>query len=130
MINGIDLTNRELKRLIKEKNMWLATLRNNNQPHLVPLWFLYLNSKIYMCTAENSTKIRNIKRNSQATVSLEDTFKAFIIECKAKIISSPFPKDIVEGYGKKFDWDISSTENSNVLIELTPIHKIAFNDDK
>ena len=129
MIASFELTERELNRLINEKNMWLATLRKNNQPHLVPLWFLYLNSRIYMCTGENSVKIRNIKRNSQVTVSLEDTFKVFIIECEAKIIMKPFPKDVVEGYEQKFDWDISKTENSNVLIEMTPNHKIAFNDD-
>ncbi len=128
MIIGINLTERELNRLTNEKNMWIATLRKSNQPHLVPLWFLYLNSKIYLCTSENSVKVRNIRLNSRATVSLEDTFKAFVIECETKIISKPFPKAIVEGYRRKFDWDISKTENSNVLIELTPYHKIAFND--
>lgn len=130
MHNKIKLTDRELDRLNNEKNMWLATMRKSDQPHLVPLWFLYLNSKIYMCTTEKSVKIQNIKQNPKATISLEDTFKAFILECDTKIISQPFPSDVSEGYKKKFDWDISKNDSYNVLIELTPIHKIAFNDDK
>lgn len=126
----MDLTEREISRLTKEKNMWLATIRKGNQPHLVPLWFLYINSKIYMCTGENSVKVRNIRHNSKGTVSLEDTFKAFIFECDTRIISRPFPNDVIDGFKLKFDWDISKSESHNVLIELTPSHKIAFNDDR
>ncbi len=130
MSNGIELTEREISRLSKEKNMWLATIRKSNQPHLVPLWFLYINSKIYMCTTENSVKVSNIKLNSKGTVSLEDTFKAFIFECDLRIITQPFPSEVIEGFKQKFDWDISESKSHNVLIELTPSHKIAFNDDK
>ncbi|MHA2098928.1 MAG: hypothetical protein ACW99A_09590, partial [Candidatus Kariarchaeaceae archaeon] len=66
---------------------------------------------------------------SKVSVSLEDTFKALIFDCDAKIISRPFPKLVVDTFKTKFDWDIRTSESYNVLIELIPYHKIAFNDD-
>ena len=54
-------------RLLTEKNIWLATVRPDGRPHLVPIWFISLNEKVYICTEGKSVKIKNI----QAIISLE-----------------------------------------------------------
>ncbi|HIP71175.1 MAG TPA: pyridoxamine 5'-phosphate oxidase family protein, partial [Anaerolineae bacterium] len=35
-------------RLGREMTIWLATVRRDGRPHLTPLWFIWLDGKIYV----------------------------------------------------------------------------------
>ena len=37
-------------RLQTERNIWLATTRPNGKPHLIPIWFVWLNERFYKPT--------------------------------------------------------------------------------
>ena len=107
--------------------MWLASIRNGSKPHLVPLWFVFHKSKFYMSTLENTVKVRNIRKNPKVTVSLDDANKVLTFDCEGKIISRPFPLDVLSAFKTKFDWKIDENVDNRVLIEIVPYHKIAFN---
>lgn len=87
--------------LIYGKVARLATYSpDDNFPHLVPLWYLYLNGHIYMATDKRSKKVRNIRKNPRVTVLIdayeEETkfgesiweIKGLMINGKAEIIES------------------------------------------
>jgi len=57
--------------LVSSKVARLATYSPEGYPHVVPLWFLYLNNRIYMATDRNSKKVRNIGKNSSVTVLVD-----------------------------------------------------------
>src|SRR5215207_9039705 len=90
-------------RLQTERNVWLATTRLNRKPHLIPIWFVWVEEKFYLCTSdEQSVKVRNLRANPRASVALEDGDKPLIAECSAQITEKPFPAAVVDAFRQKF----------------------------
>lgn len=110
-------------RLETARNLWLATVRPNGAPHLVPIWFVWLDNKAYLCTSKESVKARNIVYNSRVAFALEDGDDPVLIEGTARIIES-VPQGVVEAFAKKFDWNISSDGTYNAVIEITPLRVV------
>jgi F420H(2)-dependent biliverdin reductase len=107
-------------RLQTARNIWLATTRSNGKPHLVPIWFVWVDERFYICTASDSVKVRNLQANPRASVSLEDGDKPVIAECTARLVEQPFPAAVVQAFQDKFQWDISTDRSYQALVELTP----------
>ncbi|HEX8600317.1 MAG TPA: pyridoxamine 5'-phosphate oxidase family protein [Chloroflexia bacterium] len=59
------------ERLRTEIIIWLATIRADGRPHLVPVWFLWDNSEsvIYIFSKPDQ-KIRNLKQNPNVVLAL------------------------------------------------------------
>ena len=51
--------------LKKEKILHLATIDDQNTPHIVPVWYLYSARKIYVGTNTRTKKVKNIKVNKK-----------------------------------------------------------------
>ncbi len=77
---------KDLQRLKTARNFWLATVRANGSPHLVPIWFVWLNDKVYLHTSRKSVKARNILQNPRGVFALEDGDDPVVIEGEAKIL--------------------------------------------
>ena len=107
------------RRLDEAKVIWVATVRRNGSPHLVPIWHVILNGRIYICTSRSSVKARNIALNPQVAVSLEDGNKPLVIEGRAQIISE-VSEEIVKAFRSKFEWDITGDDTYNAVVEITP----------
>ena len=107
------------QRLQTERNIWLATTRPNGNPHLVPIWFVWQAHKIYICTGSNSVKARNLAANPNVELSLEDATIPIVIEGQARSIE-PVGRSVVEAFQRKFDWDITTDNEYNHVIEITP----------
>lgn len=67
-------------RLSRESTIWLATVRGDGRPHLAPLWYIWLDEKIYICTGSESQKYVNMFNNQNVALSLADTANVLIIE--------------------------------------------------
>ena len=74
-------------RLLTERNIWLATTRPSGRPHLIPIWFVWVDERFYICTGGNSVKARNLNATLQATVALEDGNRPLIAECRVELLS-------------------------------------------
>lgn len=107
-------------RLLTEKNIWLATVRSDGRPHLVPIWFVWVNEKIYICTEEKSVKIKNLQGNPRASVALENGSQPAIAEGTARILQRPYPADVIAEFKHKYEWDITTDASYNILVEITP----------
>jgi nitroimidazol reductase NimA-like FMN-containing flavoprotein (pyridoxamine 5'-phosphate oxidase superfamily) len=44
------------KRLETKANIWLASVRADGRPHLVPVWFAWCEDKLYICIQSKSVK--------------------------------------------------------------------------
>ena len=118
-MSTLNLSASDRERLESERNLWLATVRPNGSPHLVPIWFVWANDKAYICTAANSVKAKNIAQNPNVAFALENGDDPILIEGTAAIIQE-LPAELVEAFQRKFDWNIVGSETYNALIEITP----------
>ena len=107
------------RRLQTEQNLWLATVRPTGTPHLVPIWFVWVNSRIYLCTAANSVKVRNLRQNPQVAIALEDGTKPIVIEGLAQPIEQADAAVVAE-FQRKYEWDITTDDTYTQVIEIKP----------
>jgi len=54
----------------------LATQGRDGFPHIVPVWFLWNNGRIFVATSRNSLKVRNIQRNDRVAVLLDSAVRS------------------------------------------------------
>lgn len=107
-------------RLLTEKNIWLATVRPDGRPHLIPIWFVWLNEKFYICTESKSVKIKNIQANPRVSVALENGTQPAIAEGTARILQQPYPVGLLAAFKDKYEWDVTTDASYNVMVEITP----------
>lgn len=108
------------ERLETERNIWLATVRPDGRPHLVPLWFAWHDNLIYICIQPNSVKARNLAQGPTVSLSLEDGDRPLICEGEAAVIPTSYPPAVVAIFQKKYDWNITSDSDYTQLIAITP----------
>jgi nitroimidazol reductase NimA-like FMN-containing flavoprotein (pyridoxamine 5'-phosphate oxidase superfamily) len=104
------------------RNIWLATVRADGRPHLVPIWFVEDEGRWYICTAPESVKARNLQGNARVTWSLEDGDNALVLEGTARAV--PPPAAVIRKFKEKFDWDITTDKHYGLVFELTPTRKV------
>ena len=109
------------RRLQAEQNLWLATVRPTGTPHLVPIWFVWVAGKIYLCTGADSVKVRNLTRNPQVAIALEDGTHPVMIEGRAQSIDAErADAAVVAEFQRKYDWDITTDDTYTQVIEINP----------
>ena len=107
-------------RLTTESNIWLATVRADNTPHLVPIWFVWVEGKVYVCTAADSVKARNMRGKADVAFALENGNAPVVLEGCAQPIESA-PPTVIEAFQRKYDWDIRTDTTYNQVIEIEPM---------
>jgi F420H(2)-dependent biliverdin reductase len=105
------------ERVETAKNVWLATVRPDGRPHLVPVWYVVDAGRWYLCTAPGSVKARNLARNPQLALALEDGTNPVIVEGDARPVS-PSPT-VVDKFKAKYDWDITTDAHYSSVFEVT-----------
>jgi F420H(2)-dependent biliverdin reductase len=111
-------------RLGREMNIWMATVRGDGRPHLVPIWFVWLNDKIYIATGTDTQKFLNLRHNQNISVALPDAANVLIIEGEAHAADRNTTELLAEYFFNKYEWDFRYDESATWrLIEITP-HKI------
>lgn len=115
----LTLSPADLHRLETERNLWLATVRPNGAPHLVPIWFVWHENKAYLCTSQDSVKARNMLHEPRIAFALENGDDPVLMEGTAQILDDA-PPEIVEKFQTKFNWNILSDSTYNAVIEITP----------
>jgi nitroimidazol reductase NimA-like FMN-containing flavoprotein (pyridoxamine 5'-phosphate oxidase superfamily) len=67
-------------RLIAAEHYWLATVRPDGRPHVVPRWGVWLDSRLYYDGAPTTRHARNLSVNPACTLNLEDGKQSVILE--------------------------------------------------
>ena len=70
----LDLTTEQAlaaeRRLREEEIVWLATVRHDGQPQVVPVWFLWDGSTFLIYSRPRNQKLRNIRTNPRVALNL------------------------------------------------------------
>ncbi len=116
-------------RLGRETEIWLATVRYDGRPHLAPLWFVWLDEKIYVCTASRTQKFVNMRSNQSVSLSLTDPLKVIIIEGEAHVAARDMIDKLADYFFNKYEWDFRHDDSARwQLIEITPLKILAWGD--
>jgi nitroimidazol reductase NimA-like FMN-containing flavoprotein (pyridoxamine 5'-phosphate oxidase superfamily) len=67
-------------RLADARHYWLATVRPDGRPHVVPSDGLWLDDHWYFGGSATTVKHRNLQSNPRVTLHLEDAGSAVIVE--------------------------------------------------
>jgi hypothetical protein len=68
------------ERLVDSAHYWLATVRRDGTPHVVPLDGVWLDGSCYFGGDPVTVHIRNLRRSGRAVLHLEDADSAVIVE--------------------------------------------------
>jgi len=106
-------------RLHREHIIWLATVRPERRPHLVPIWHVWHQDKLYISTGEHSVKMRNIRHQPQVMLALPSAMDVVLVQGVAR----PAPAladELAPAFLRKFDWDFRNDSEYGALVEIVP----------
>ena len=116
-------------RLSRESTIWLATVRGDGRPHLVPLWYVWLDGKLYVCTGRATQKYTNLIGNQSVALALPDPANVIVIEGEAHTAGRAQTDLLAEHFYHKYEWDFLYDETADWrLIEITPFKIMAWGD--
>ena len=93
------------ERLRAEEILWLASVRPDGRPHLVPVWFLWEGETILLFSKPENQKIRNLRQNPAVSVSLDNSDHGddvTILEGIAAVIDDPAITATLPAYAAKY----------------------------
>ncbi len=111
-------------RLGREMTIWIATVRYDGRPHLTPVWYIWLEGRIYIAIGDDSVKFENLRGNQAVAVALPDTDQVILLEGEAHVPDRSTTDKLGEYFFHKYEWDFRHDETADWrLVEITP-HKI------
>src|SRR5258706_877561 len=106
----LDLTNPKNahidERLRTNPIIWLTTVRPDNRPHMVAVWFLWDGEKFLIFSQPNTQKLRNLRHSSHVTLALDDTRgggDVIVIDGEAELLTDPDVNATLAAYTQKYD---------------------------
>jgi len=67
-------------RLVASPQYWMATVRPDGRPHVVPRWGVWLDGGLYYDGAPTTLHVRNITANPACTLHLENGWEAVVVD--------------------------------------------------
>ncbi len=102
-----------------EPNIWLAAVRSDGRPHLTPIWFVWVDEKIWLCTQHSAVKARIVAVRPRVSFALEDGNAPVTGEGIASLVAvRDTPSAVVNAFRTKYDWDLGDSDD-NAVIEIT-----------
>lgn len=96
------------RRLEPAIHYWLASVRPDGRPHLVPRWGVWMDDRFWYDGSPATRHARNVARNPHVTLSLEDGREAVIVEGVSEAVRAapePFGARLAQAFGKYHDCD-------------------------
>ncbi len=103
------------------KMIHVATVKPSGEPHVVPVLALFYDGKVYFSADRDSVKVRNILNNNNVAAITADSYKAVVIEGKARQLrKEEVANRIAELFQEKHPWKPRfERESTQVLVEIT-----------
>ena len=126
--NASSTLERAIARLYREHIVWLASVRPEGRPHLVPIWHVWHDGKLYISTGQHSVKMHNIRHQPRVALALPDAMDVVLVEGLAQ----PVPElddELAPYFVEKFGWDFRKDAQYAGLVQITPTKVLAWQGD-
>ena len=96
------------QRLNKSRQFVIATVRPDRRPHVMVVWALWLDGRLYFSTGSTSRKAQNLRKNRNCVMCTEDAAEAVILEGVVETERSVAKiREFLRIYEKKYKFDMS-----------------------
>jgi Pyridoxamine 5'-phosphate oxidase len=97
-------------RLASARNYWIATVRPDGQPHMMPVWGVWLDGTFYFSTGGRSRKARNLAVDPRCVVCPEHADEAVILEGVAEQVTDlGLLRHVAAVFSDKYQWPLEPT---------------------
>ncbi len=121
------------QRLVAAQHYWMATVRPDGTPHVVPRWGVWVDGRFYYDGAPTTRHARNLAGNPACSLNLESGTETVIVEGTSVSTSAPadglgarlsaaFEKYNDQGYAPGPE----AWVNGGGLMVLTPVRAMAW----
>jgi PPOX class probable F420-dependent enzyme len=92
---------------------WLATVRPDGRPHVMPVWAVWLEGGLWLSTSGTSAKGRNLEREPRCTVTLDESGMQFVVDGTSRRVTDDAElTQFVEAYTPKYGWPMTIHDGS------------------
>ena len=96
-------------RLKKSRQYWIATTRPDGRPHVMVVWALWQDGRLYFSTGKTSRKAQNLAKNPHCTMSTEAADQAVILEGVVETEREiDRIREFIRRYEKKYKWKLGA----------------------
>jgi PPOX class probable F420-dependent enzyme len=74
-------------RLARSHDFWLATVTPQGVPHLMPVWAVWHEGRLWFSSANRSRKARNLAAEPRCTVSTDDPREPVVVRGRAQRVT-------------------------------------------
>ena len=115
-------------RLSSSRNFWIVTASPDARPHAMPVWGVWVTEleRFAFSCAPQSRKARNLRRNPQIVVAIDDTVECVSMEGRAHPITGSDADPFVGAYARKYETDpdkqatLAAFMRANTIFEVVP----------
>ncbi len=101
------------KQLEQASKYWLATVNLNGQPHVMPVFGVWLESALYFTSGQAVRKARNLAHNSSCVITASGEKLDLIVEGVAvKVRDEARLRRVAERYVSKYGWRVTVREGA------------------
>lgn len=113
--------------LERAQNYWIATVRPDGRPHVVPVEGLWIDDAWYYSGSKETVHYQSAAANPHAVMHLEEATKAFIVEGEVAPIdpAPPLAACLTKASREKYGYAPTADEHSGFL-RLSPHRVIAW----
>lgn len=77
------------ERLARSHDYWLATVTPDGMPHLMPVWAVWHEERLWFSSSNGSRKARNLSAQPHCTVATDDPLEPVVVRGAAERITDP-----------------------------------------
>src|SRR4051794_37175207 len=76
------------RRLTASHDYWVATVRPEGGPHVMPVWGVWLDSRLWFSSGRRSRKARNVEGDPRCTVTTDDARDPVVVDGVAERLTN------------------------------------------
>ncbi|KOX06062.1 pyridoxamine 5'-phosphate oxidase [Streptomyces sp. NRRL B-1140] len=110
-----------LGRLRREIDIWVATADAGGIPCLVPLWFVWHDEEVWLCTRLTNPTGRNLRDGGRARLAFGDTRDVVLVDGEVRTCTmGEVPPAAAEAFRAKTGWDPRTDHASYAFFRVRP----------
>jgi PPOX class probable F420-dependent enzyme len=121
------------ERLAKSHDYWVATVRPDGRPHLMPVWAVWVDGALWFSSSLGSSKARNIAADPRCSIATDNAWEPVVIEGVASVVTD---HDALARYigleNEKYETDYSVDlldPSANALFRVAPSWVFSLTED-
>jgi Pyridoxamine 5'-phosphate oxidase len=96
------------RRLAEARFYWLATVRPDGRPHVVPLLGVWLDGALHFCAGAASRKAKNLARGASCVIAVARDHLHLVVEGEAaKVTDEARLRRLAGAYAAKYGWQVT-----------------------